>query len=531
MTTENSPEIEAPVAVPDEAVEAPQPVVETPEPSPVAPALPVPETMAALPEGHLPEPPKPLMVGAFLRLEYEIKDVIARGLTNLYVADGGAYGESNLVLIAEREAQNDWPEIALESPLFPAGERFTQEERDYLLFDDVPGTGLQDFRAPTNDETYLRILVTLAEGLAELESKGLSAELSRETLLINQDGELHYFGFTSPANQSAPTALEQLSNLSDYLLKRALSEAVTIRLDDEFGSLVMSEEVKTLARRLNDGEFEDVAQVAAAVRETYAFNEPCIEAALLTDVGQERELNEDGGFIWRYHRAAHLGSCKFDLYVVSDGMGGHEGGEVASDLTMSALHDAIQVRATQVDWNDNVTVRNVLLEVIDEVNGAVVDLTQSPAFRSKRAKPGATLTFALRVGRRVFVGNVGDSRAYKWNEAEGLQRISKDHSYVQMLIDAGDITEEEAWDHPEGSVITANIGDPKLRYKDVFLRLFKPGDKLLIVSDGVVDMLRDTEIAPLLVENDPHEVVRDLIDASNTAGGADNITALCVVFR
>jgi protein phosphatase len=212
-------------------------------------------------------------------------------------------------------------------------------------------------------------------------------------------------------------------------------------------------------------------------------------------------------------------------------MGGHEGGEVASDLTLSALHDAIQMRATQINWHDNVEVRSALLEVIDEVNGAVVNLTESPAFRGKRAKPGATLTFGLRVGRRVFVGNVGDSRAYKWNQAEGLQRVSKDHSYVQMLIDAGDLTEEESWDHPEGSVITAHIGDPKLRLKDVFLRLVKPGDKLLIVSDGVVDMLRDHEIAPFLIENDPREVVRDLIDASNTAGGADNIAALCVVFQ
>jgi protein phosphatase len=100
-----------------------------------------------------------------------------------------------------------------------------------------------------------------------------------------------------------------------------------------------------------------------------------------------------------------------------------------------------------------------------------------------------------------------------------------------MLIDSGDLTEEESWDHPEGSVITAHIGDPKLRLKDVFLRLVKPGDKLLIVSDGVVDMLRDHEIAPFVIENNPREVVRDLIDASNTAGGADNITALCVVFQ
>ena len=172
-----------------------------------------------------------------------------------------------------------------------------------------------------------------------------------------------------------------------------------------------------------------------------------------------------------------------------------------------------------------------MLDIIDEVNSAVVNLTQTPAYRGHRAKPGATLVFAVRLGRRVFVGNVGDSRAYLWNEAAGLQRISKDHSYVQSLIDQGELSEEDSWGHPDGSIITAHIGDPKLRLKDVFLRLFKTGDKLLLVSDGVVDMLRDSEIEVFLKEENPREIVRDLVDASNTAGGADNITAICVCFN
>ncbi len=101
---------------------------------------------------------------------------------------------------------------------------------------------------------------------------------------------------------------------------------------------------------------------------------------------------------------------------------------------------------------------------------------------------------------------------------------------MQSLIDRGEITEEEAFDHPEGSVITAHIGYAKLKTRDVFLRLFAPGDKLLLVSDGVVDMLRDREIEPYLHENDPAVICRNLVNASNAAGGADNITVVCVVF-
>jgi protein phosphatase len=129
------------------------------------------------------------------------------------------------------------------------------------------------------------------------------------------------------------------------------------------------------------------------------------------------------------------------------------------------------------------------------------------------------------------VGNVGDSRGYIWSAGEGLRGVTKDHSYVQMLIDAGDLKEEDAWGHPEGSIITAHIGDPKLRQKDVFLRLCRPGDKLLLCSDGVVDMLRDEQIAPYLQEENPALVCKYLVDASNAAGGFDNITVVCVDFK
>ena len=252
------------------------------------------------------------------------------------------------------------------------------------------------------------------------------------------------------------------------------------------------------------------------------------DAALLTDVGREREINEDSGMILRFARGGHEKNFDVELYVVSDGMGGHEGGEVASDLTLSTLQQSLSNRIG-LDWNDNVVVRAALLEVIEEVNNAVIALTEEEKYRATRAKPGATLTFALRVGSRAFYGNVGDSRAYKWSEKLGLQRVTKDHSYVQTLIDSGQINEDQAWEHPDGSIITAHIGMQKLRQHDIFLRLLSPGDKILIVSDGVTDMLREPEIGAPLKEN-PREVCRKLVDASNAAGGMDNITVVCVDF-
>ncbi|MBV9865894.1 MAG: protein phosphatase 2C domain-containing protein [Abitibacteriaceae bacterium] len=587
----------------------------------------------ALPKNPLPEPPRALVPGAFLRLEFEIKQVLVRGFTNLYFAQAGDYGATVPKLIAEREvpsipaaapvtataaststagttsAAAVDPQVAtpqatpgsgqaissedeqemtsgamlqeaiadqttlgsntavesqsqthpqeitpleatppelnetLQAALFPPCEKFVQEDREYQVFDFANTTAMQDYREPSNDVRYLQVLDALARGLAELENRKLHAALTRDTLRFDDKGTLHYYGFfdvqppingeslaaTPDATETLPP-LEQLREINSFLLKRVFAESSTMRLGDEFGSLCLSEEVKELARRLHEHEYTTVQQVVEAIAALYQPGTTLqVDAALLSDVGQERELNEDSGMIIRLQRAAHLGAYQYDLYVVADGMGGHEGGEVASNLTLASLQRNLATRSG-INWGDNVAVKQALLEVIDAVNADVVALNETPHYRMMRAKPGSTLVFAVRVGSRVFIGNVGDSRAYKYNQEGGLQRISKDHSYVQTLVDRGEITEDEAWDHPEGSIITANIGDPRLRTRDVFVRLFAPGDTLLLVSDGVVDMLRDREIETYLSGPDAATICRNLVDASNAAGGGDNITTVCATF-
>ncbi|RYG54038.1 serine/threonine-protein phosphatase, partial [bacterium] len=169
-------------------------------------------------------------------------------------------------------------------------------------------------------------------------------------------------------------------------------------------------------------------------------------------------------------------------------------------------------------------------EILTEVNAAVVGLTENPPYASMRNKPGATLVCALRVGSRVFIGNVGDSRAYRWNDKSGLERLTKDHSYVQDLVDKGAITDDEAWGHPDSSVITSHIGMMRGMKKDVFLRLLGAGDRLVLVSDGVVDTLRDIEIEQHIADHsDVNELCVALVNASNDAGGIDNITVAALI--
>jgi len=493
----------------------------------------IPETPAALPEAHLSEPPRPLVAGAFLGGEFEIKDLIARGLTNFYLAFGGDYSAPIPKFVAEREVENPSGHPTLESVLFPAATFVMAEKREYLIFDWIETLPLQDWREVSNDARYLEVLSTLVVGMRELEPKNLTADFSRETLRFDANGELRFYGFVNALPeiselQSSLSILENLRVLNTFLLRQVFGESATIRLDDQWSALAISEEVKDFARRV-ETEYSSVEEVASALALLHGAGVLRADAALLTDVGQEREVNEDSGMILRFARGGHEVNYDVELYVVSDGMGGHEGGEVASELTLSTLQQSILSRIN-LDWNDNVAVRLALSDVIEEVNNSVIALTDEPKYRASRAKPGATLTFAVRIGPRVFFGNVGDSRAYKWNEKLGLQRVTKDHSYVQTLIDSGQISEDQAWEHPDGSIITAHIGMQKLRQRDVFLRLVSPGDKIVIVSDGVIDMLRETEIEPIVHEKTPRAVCRKLVDASNAAGGMDNITVVCVNF-
>ncbi len=554
LAPENAPETEDPAEI--EAAVRPETHAET-EPEPLADmtqafpgasqTLDDADDLAAIspaPDLELsaptPEPPRALFPGSYLNGEYEIKEIISRGAINFYLADAGDYGAHDFKLIAERAATSSEIVEGPQAEFFPLAARFAQDNCEYAAFDFQTLQALEDWSAAPNDETYFGVMGQVARGFLALENANLKADLPLESLFFDGMGELKCFGFfdaaeslesaregVSPSTDALTGALQtpalhQLSALSSRFAKTNLAARATLRLDDEFGALPFSEEVKNFARALNNGEFANVAEVAAALE---GFAPLQITAsALLSDVGMERELNEDCGLIWKSSRAGHARNFNLELLAVADGMGGHEGGEVASDVTLSALESAIS-RRQNLNLADNALVSQALSEVLSEVNDAVIRLTENPPYAAMRAKPGATLVCALRVGSRVFVGNVGDSRAYRWNAQNGLQRLTKDHSYVQDLLDSGSISDAEAWGHPDGSVITSHIGLLRGFKKDVFLRVLRPGDRLVLVSDGVVDTLRDAEIEAIIALCEtPEKLCAALVNGANDAGGFDNIT-------
>ncbi|HWM55935.1 MAG TPA: Stp1/IreP family PP2C-type Ser/Thr phosphatase [Solirubrobacterales bacterium] len=228
-----------------------------------------------------------------------------------------------------------------------------------------------------------------------------------------------------------------------------------------------------------------------------------IDQAFRTDTGRQRNANEDALFV------------RAPIFVVADGMGGAQAGEVASKAAAEAF---------DVDLPDEAPER-VLRETIATANRQIHDLARTDP---SRAGMGTTITAAIvnAQSEEVGIGHVGDSRAYRLRGAK-LERLTRDHSLVEEMRRKGQLTEEQAEDHPQRSIITRALGPEPEVEVDVQTVPAAPGDVFLLCSDGLTTMLDDERIARLLSGATSLEAaVRALIDEANRAGGRDNITAL-----
>jgi PPM family protein phosphatase len=229
------------------------------------------------------------------------------------------------------------------------------------------------------------------------------------------------------------------------------------------------------------------------------------EHAYKTDTGRQRHANEDSYF-------AHS-----PVFAVADGMGGAQAGEVASRIAAGAFEQGIEAEAPA---------EAQLREIAQGANTEIHDLAQKD---SSRAGMGTTLTAALVRDDEVALGHVGDSRAYVLRDGE-LKRLTKDHSLVEELRRQGRLTDEQAEEHPQRSIITRALGpEPKVRV-DTMTYPARNGDVFLLCSDGLTTMVSDEEIRDILLEaRSLRSGVNRLVDAANSRGGRDNITA--VAFR
>ncbi len=225
-----------------------------------------------------------------------------------------------------------------------------------------------------------------------------------------------------------------------------------------------------------------------------------------TDTGRQRRANEDA----YYSRAP--------LFAVADGMGGARAGEVASRMVVERLAQGLA--------DEGGSLEERLAAVAAQANGEIHRLASSDA---ERAGMGTTLTAAYAGEGEVSFAHVGDSRAYRLRRGE-LSQLTKDHSLVRELVDRGKLTEREAEDHPQRSVITRALGPEAAVKVDSFTVTAQPDDLFLLCTDGLTSMVEQPTLADIL-RGSPSlpEAGQRLIDAANERGGRDNITV--VLFR
>lgn len=231
------------------------------------------------------------------------------------------------------------------------------------------------------------------------------------------------------------------------------------------------------------------------------------ETFAYTDVGQVRPTNEDSAAI-----------MPPGVAIVADGMGGYAAGEVASRLLVETVKQVLQ--ATTPPWDEE-----VLRRAVEEANTAILHEA-----RKSHACEGMGTTATLvdySDGAIAVWAHVGDSRLYLLRDGE-LRQITRDHSYVDDLVENGTITKEEARRHPKKNVLTRAVGVEAHVDVDAGRFALQKGDVLLLATDGLTNMIGDAEIARLIREH-PNDPAYALGAAANDAGGRDNITAVVVV--
>ncbi len=254
------------------------------------------------------------------------------------------------------------------------------------------------------------------------------------------------------------------------------------------------------------------------------------EVGAASHVGMVRELNEDSLLTIDLKLDIAGRAINGGLYVVSDGMGGHAAGEVASSLAVQSMANVVNQSLLELSVDSTGGVNDQQLaglaqRAVEQANRAVYEES-----RRRGNDMGCTLTFGLALGDRCIVGNIGDSRTYLLHNGE-LNRVSKDHSLVQRLVDMGQIQPDEMYTHPHRNAIMRSLGEKQQVELDLYPLRLEPGDILFCCSDGQWEMVRDPRMAEMIVAaNDMQAVAEQLVAEGNQNGGDDNITAVLVRF-
>lgn len=274
-----------------------------------------------------------------------------------------------------------------------------------------------------------------------------------------------------------------------------------------------AERVRTLMTSIKQLLGITSASIIAAEGSMLMFN---LTIAQQTDIGRTRQSNEDSMLSYVPEDSQIL-ARKGALFVVSDGLGGHTSGEIASALAAQVIRDQYYQDADE----DRAA---SLQRAIKQANRAIVErAAQNEAWSGM----GTTVVAAVLCDDTVYAANVGDSRVYIVR-GDTIRQITEDHSWVAQQIRAGQMTPEEARDHPKRNVIYRCLGEDKDVEVDLFTEQVQDGDLLVLCTDGLSGQVNDTELLAMVRQYQPQESVQRLIARANENGGPDNITAIVI---
>jgi protein phosphatase len=381
--------------------------------------------------------------------------------------------------------------------------------------------------APLPAPLVLSIGFQLADALSFLHAQGVVLEsLGAGNILLAPDGTARLFDLEVDRIAPAPlkAADDPLQPPARDLRELALALSHWCNIDDD--------DLRRFLKRVQRGAWSTADALGAAISQYSHARRPAAlspRAAAFSDVGLIRSLNEDD---WTWRRL----SRSVEVYAVADGMGGHEAGEVASQLATRTLVRTLERRLiASEDGVDAPTpppaeLAAALKDAFQAANTAVFTMAGG------RAEHMGTTLVALMLVRPdhgsnkpyALVANVGDSRAYRLRAGE-LSLLTEDHSMVAAMVAAGKITAEEARNHPRANVLLNFLGMNQALETDLIQVDVRAGDRFAVCTDGVWGEVPDSELGRLLQgEPDPRRAVYRVLRAANDAGGRDNASVICL---
>jgi len=271
---------------------------------------------------------------------------------------------------------------------------------------------------------------------------------------------------------------------------------------------------------LNEDTLVELAQTAPSKLEP-----PQLVVGCARSVGMQRDHNEDSLFTLTANIGVDSVTVPFGVYIVADGMGGHQFGEVASEVAIRTMSNHILEKIYLPVFG---LVPKTPSESLQEIMSAGV-LAANAAVASQAPGGGTTLTAVVVMGSRMTVAHVGDSRAYAVFTDGRMQALTRDHSLVKRLEEMGQITAEEAEVHPQKNVLYRALGQAEIFEPEVSTSPLPVPGYVLICSDGLWGLLSEADMFRLISEApNPHRACQALVDAANAAGGHDNITAILI---